>query len=309
MDAGRRAHFAEFYDGPPGGAPVAFVHGNCQAEALRILLAGSPTFPYRTVRVPPAHELTASDLPALAALLSRTALLVSQPVREDYRDLPIGTGQLAGRIRPPARVVRWPVVRFTGLHPYSAIVRHPSDRSAVPPVVPYHDLRTLAYAAGGDLDCPPAGAAQLRAAGNDSVDELARRERLHTDVGVSDLLLGLGVDAVHTVNHPGNKLLVALARRVQAAVGSPADAEDPGRELLGGIRAPLETSVVEALGLDNEPRPDWLVGDEVVSVERVRDAQLGWYLRHPAWVDAGLRRHAHRMRRLGLGIGLGAGRS
>ena len=300
MDPGRRAHYADFYQGPPGTDPVALVHGNCQAESLRILLAGSPTFPYRTVRVPPAHELTVEDLPALDRVLARTALLLSQPVRDDYRDLPIGTGQLGGRPGPASRLVlRWPVVRFTGLHPWSAIVRHPSDRSVVPPVVPYHDLRTLAIAAGGtDRGYPSPD--RLRAVGVDSAAELARRERRFTDVGVSDLLVGLGVAAAHTLNHPGNPVLVELARRVQQAVGAPSDATDPGCPLLGGIRAPLEEPLLTALGLDVAPRPHWLLDGRPVADQRVRHAQLAWYRDHPAWVDSGLHRHADRMRLLGL---------
>jgi hypothetical protein len=75
------------------------VHGDCQAESLRVVLAGSPTFPYRTVRMPPVHGLTAADLPALRALLSRTPLLLSQPVHDDHRDLPLGTRQLASCCR------------------------------------------------------------------------------------------------------------------------------------------------------------------------------------------------------------------
>lgn len=307
MDPGRRAHYGEFYDGLPGDGPLALVHGNCQAESLRILLSASPTFPCRTVRVPPAHELTAEDMPALDELLSRTVLLLSQPVREDYRGLPIGTTQLRARLGA-RRVVRWPVVRFTGLHPYSAIVRHPSDRSAVPPVVPYHDLRTLAAAAGrvrSADDVPGVPAERLRVIGIDSVAELARRERLHTDVGVSDLLIGYGLDAAHTLNHPGNRVLVALARRIQQAVGAPVDAVDPGREMLGGIKAPLEEPVLRAWGLEPQgvdvvARPDWLVDGVPVTVDTVRQAQLEWYASHPDWVEAGLRRHAQPMRLLGL---------
>jgi Polysaccharide biosynthesis enzyme WcbI len=294
VDHARRAHYADFYDGPPAGGPLALVHGNCQAESLRVLLAGSPTFPYRTVRMPPVHELTAGDLPALHALLPRTALLASQPVRDDYRDLPLGTAQLAARLPTGARVVRWPVIRYAGLTPHAAIVRHPSDMAAVPPVVPYHDLRTLASAAGIRRVADP-GPAQLRAAAALSVEELARREELTTDVGVSDVLLGLGVEAAHTVNHPGNPVLRTLARRVQRAAGAPADAADPGRVLLGGIRAPLEAPVLAALGLDAEPRPYWLVDGRPVDDREVREAQLAWYATHPGWVEAGLRRYAERM--------------
>lgn len=294
MDPGRRAHYAEFYDGPPGTGPLALVHGNCQAESLRVLLAGSPSFPYRTVRMPPVHELTADDLPALHALLPRTALLACQPVRDDYRDLPLGAAQLAARLPGDAQLVRWPVIRYAGLAPYTVIVRHPSDMAAVPPVVPYHDLRTLALAAGVPRRCDP-GPADLRAAAAMSVDELARRERLTTDVGVSDVLAGLGVEAAHTLNHPGNPVLVTLARRVQHAAGTPSDAADPGRALLGGIRAPWERPVLDALGLAAEPRPHWVVDGAPVRTEDVRTAQLSWYAAHPEWVAAGLRRHAERM--------------
>lgn len=291
VDPGRRRHYGEFYDG--GSGPVALVHGNCQAEALRVLLAGSPTFVPRPVRVPPVHELTADDLPHLDAVLARTTVLLSQPVRDGYRDLPLGTAQLSARLAPGARVLRWPVIRYAGLHPWTVIVRHPSDMSAVPPVVPYHDLRTLTAAAGLPPAAPPTAAA-FRAAADLTVAELAAREHA-TDVGVSDLLLGLGVEAAHTLNHPGNPVLIALARRIQAALGLPADADQPGRDLLGGIRAPLDHRVLGALGLDAEPREHWLVDGAPVAEADVRAAQLDWYAARPQWVAAGLERHARRI--------------
>lgn len=295
VDPGRRRHYGEFYGG--GSGPVALVHGNCQAESLRVLLAGSPTFTPRPVRIPPVHELTADDLPHLHALLARTQVLLSQPVRDGYRDLPLGTDQLAAHLPPDARVRRWPVVRYAGLHPWTVIVRHPRDMAAVPPVVPYHDLRTLTAAAGLH-PAPPPGATVLRAAAALTVAELAQRERT-TDVGVSDLLTGLGVEAAHTLNHPGNPVLIALARRLQAALGLPADATDPGRALLGGIRAPLDAAVLDALGLAAPPRPYWVVDGAPVDDADVRAAQRDWYAAHPQWVAAGLERHARRLELLG----------
>ena len=262
-----------------------------------MLLAPAPE--PRFVRMPPVHELTAADLPHLHGLLARCTMLVSQPVRDGYRDLPLGTAELAAHLPRGARLLRWPVIRYYGLHPYSAIVRHPSDMARVPPVVPYHDLRTLAAAAGR----PPAdgpGADAVRAVARLSVDELARRER-GTDVGVSDLLCGLRAAAAHTLNHPGNPLLIALARRVQRALGLAVAAADPGRVLLGGIRAPLLPAVVAALELGVAPRAHWIVDGEPVGDDTVRAAQLAWYSTHPQWVAAGLDRHAERMELLGLG--------
>lgn len=300
MDPGRRAHYADFYDGCADPRPLAVVHGNCQAESLRVVLARSAGLPYRTVRVPPVHELEAPDLVPLRALLARCELLVSQPVRPDYRGLPLGTGQLADLLPRDARVRIVPVVRYTGLHPWSAIVRHPSDPALVPPVVAYHDLRTLTAAAGRPAPTAPPGPAALRAVGAASVAELARRERAYCDVGVSDLLPGLGTAAAHTINHPGNPVVVALARRLQDALGLPVDATDPGRALLGEVVAPLEPDVIAALGLDAAPRPHWVVRGAEVPDEDVRRVQLRWYRGHPAWIAAGLERHAERITLLGL---------
>jgi hypothetical protein len=164
-------------------------------------------------------------------------------------------------------------------------------------VVPYHDLRALASASGQPIFGRPSAAAYREIAAR-SLAELDRRERGSCDLGVSDLLTGLGAGAVHTVNHPANGLLIALARRLQAAAGAPADAADPGRELLGGIRAPLDAEVLDALGLDAAPRPDWCVDGRPVPVATVIDRQIAWYRSHPGWVTAGLERYAADLRAL-----------
>ena len=50
-------------------------------------------------------------------------MLVSQPVRPGYRDLPAGHGGAGARRDPGARVVVVPIVRDARLHPYQALVR------------------------------------------------------------------------------------------------------------------------------------------------------------------------------------------
>jgi hypothetical protein len=75
---------------------------------------------------------------------------------------------------------------------------------------------------------------------------------------------------------------------------------DPGRELLGSVRAPLEADVVDALGLGVAPSPDWIVDGSPVDPAAVHDAHLEWYGEHPQWVRAGLERHAERLGMLGL---------
>lgn len=295
---GRRLHYGEFYglrDLPDDDRPLVTVVGNCQAESLRVLLAASGQV--RAVRVPPVFELDADDTALLNALLGHTDLLVTQPVRDDYRGLPLGTAQLARAVPATARTVLVPAFRYAGLYPWQAVVR---SVHGDPPVVPYLDLRTVVEAATGRR--PTAAPAEgIRAVARASLATLTERERRHDTVVASDLVVPAGADAAHAVNHPGNTVLIGTARRVQERAGLPVDATDPGRILLREVFAPLEEQVVDALGLDaGAVRPTWTVRGEPLDPEAVRQVHLEWLAERPDVVDATLERHAPTLQALGL---------
>ena len=296
---GRRWHYGEFYGlrplPPDDGRPLVLVYGNCQSEALRVLLDGALV---RTVRIPPVHELERVDLPDLARTLAQTQVLVSQPVRADYRQLPLGTRQVVSLLPPTSQVVAVPVSRYAGLFPFQAIVR--SAGIGDPPVVPYHDLRTLVEAATGVRAPRRATARAYREIHRDSVAELRSREQRHDTVVISDLLEGAGAQAGHTVNHPGNVVLRGLAARVLDRLGHQIDVEDPGRTLLDSVHTPLAADVLTALCLDAEATEAWLVGGVVVADDEVRDEQLRWYAEHQPMVQAGLTRHRNTLALLRL---------
>lgn len=301
LDSGRARHYRDFYQPAADDRPLWLVVGNCQAEALRLVLDAVPDRPYRTARMPPVHELQTADLPYLRTLLAQTSVLFSQPIRTNYRDLPIGTADLAAVLPPAGRVVRWPVIRYAGLYPFQAIVRHPADRSVVPPVVPYHDLRTVVAARDGvDMFDVQVSADAIRAVAEASVAELARREHLHTDVGVSDVLLGHGAAAAHTINHPGNPVLLDLAARILNLLDVDAIPVARERELLSSVYAPLDERVLNAHGLDVSSRPRWRVGTEEVEPIQVHNAQLDWYRANPDYIPLAMERHGHTMNLLGL---------
>lgn len=299
---GRTRHYGHFYgvdDLPDDDRPFVVLWGNCQAEAMRILLTAGEAV--CGVRVPPVHEIVENDLPHVHRLLRRADVLLAQPVADDYRGLPLGTSQIAAQLRPGARVVRWPVLFYAGLYPYQVLVRHPG--AGDPPIVPYHDLRTLRRAQRGRRQTSTLSPRELAQAYRDLAREsraqLARREDVHGTVVVSDVLDTPCADLAHTINHPGNTLLLAAARRLQAELGWPQDAVDPGRTLLSSVLTPLEPDVLDALGLDVPPRPSFVVGGRPVDTAQVAAAHLDFYARHPGVVAEGLRRHAFTFGRLG----------
>lgn len=292
----RRLHYGEFYQlRTPvrrDNAPTVVVVGNCQAESLRILL--DSTGAVNSFRIPAIHEWTAEDVTLIEHVLRRAEVLVMQPVRDDYRGLPCGTSQLASLLPAQSRVVRFPVLRFDALMPYQAIIRSPNNPSLNPPVVPYHDLRTLAIAAGRDAPEVPVEPAAFRELAALSVSELRLREQDQDTVVVSDFLENWPV--WHTINHPDNGTLIFLARRVLAAIGITGEVGDPGRELLGGLDAPVDPDAARALGATVTGRDSWRPAPS----EDIEQAQLAFYREHPEIVSAGLKRHGKRLEMLGL---------
>jgi hypothetical protein len=99
---------------------------------------------------------------------------------------------------------------------------------------------------------------------------------------------------------PGTSSLGGLAARVQAAAGVSVDVGDPGRDLLGGIRAPVDADVLDALGLTAPARRNWLVHGAEVEPQHVHQVQAACYRADPDWLVAAVARHGGRMDRLGL---------
>lgn len=280
----RRRHYGEFYGLDPLPDDFGVILGNCQAESVR-LVVDSPE--HRFVRVPPVHEMTDADAERLHVLVGAARTVVTQPIRDDYRDLPLGTRQIAAAT--DARVVTVPPVRFAGLHPFQAAIRVPSVEGD-PPTVAYHDIRTLAAAAGIRV-VPSLAPESVRAVGRASVDVLRTREAV-TDVPVSDLFDAVTADHARTVNHPGNAIWLPLGARVLEVLGIPGGPVDPERPLLDSVQAPLAAEVVEAWSLPDAPRAHWIVDGVEIDPADVRAAHSAWYAEHPEFVTAALDRLA-----------------
>lgn len=275
----------------PGDAPLLLVHGNCQAESLRVLCAAALGAEVTSVRIPPVFALTADEVEAFHALVRRTSYLVTQPIVDDYAGLPLGSRQVIELLPASATVAMVPSLRWSALMPTHAIVR--AAGVGDPPGVPYHDLRVLAAAARGDavaeLTEPPADA--VRAVRDRSRHELRIRQDHHDTVDAIPAFEQAGADAAWTINHPGNPVLLAVASAALGRLGLPRDVVDPGRVLLRATTAPLHASTLDALDLSGTPREGWVHDGAAFTEQEIAALQLAWYGQNPQVVQAGLRRH------------------
>lgn len=300
---GRTRHYGGFYgvDALPedDGRPLAVLWGNCQAEAIRQLLAAAPSAPLRTVRIPPVHEIEATDLPHLEGLVGQAQVLFAQPVADGYRGMPLGCDEVATLLPEGGELIRWPVLFDAAVYPFQVLVRQPD--AGDPPMVPYHDLRTLIEAATGTRPATPTDPEPYRVLAQLSQEALAKREEANDTLRVSDALDDRSGGQFHTINHPGNPILMCTAQRMQEAVGGVADVVEPDRVLLRSVLTPHEPEVFDALGLEPEDgREQWLLDGKEVSDDEVRAAHLEFYRQYPGFVEQGLTRHARTIEILGL---------
>ena len=140
---------------PPTGRdrPLAVVYGNCTAEPLRCLLADSLAFSeaYRTEPTAAVHEISSQDTVArLRQTMAEAKLVINQPIRDNYRGMPVGSDQITSAAPPDARRLTIPALFYDGIFPYQVYVRATdSGREEIPHLAGYHDLRFVFCAAQG----------------------------------------------------------------------------------------------------------------------------------------------------------------
>lgn len=285
--------------------PPVIVWGNCQAAPLASLLTEPlAAHGWGVIPVPAVFEVDESDLAAIQDdVLPRAAVLITQPIRDEYRIPGCGSDQLAARLPPDAPVVTIPVTYDTSGFPYQ-VNAHLGDGTRVDaPITDYHDLRTIVAAERGltvdqTLDWWPAPtAAMVTTNAEASRAELQRRET-DLDVHASDLLAG---PAMFTLSHPTNAVLGEIARRILAELDLPGDIQIPEREFLGARRAPVEAVVVDTLGWPDDARRDtWVVNQTALDPAAVIGAHLDFYAEHPDLITDTRRRFAARLELLDL---------
>ena len=247
--------------------PLAVVYGNCTAEPLRCLLADSLAFSeaYRTEPIPAVHEIASLDTVArVRETMAEAKLVIYQPIRDDYRGMPVGSDQITAAAPPDARRLTFPALFYDGIFPYQAYVRA-TDNS------------------------------------RDDIPHLAAYES-RLDIRVTDRLFSAGLHhrSFFTVDHPTNGSLVEIAGRIHAALGLPYDAAPPAHPLVGSYQAPLDADVIAALDLPTRPGTSWTVMDRAVPREQLLAEHLEHYARQPDSVAAAVEEHDERMRVLGL---------
>lgn len=294
-----------------GRAPIALVYGNCQAEALRRILLSHPGMArtFHLLRVPAVHEITRRELALIQRLLPRVEVLIAQPVKSDYRDMPLGTEQVVDRIARGATVVRYPVAFFEGVFPFHVYVnRDAGPIASSAPITDYHDLRIL-HAAGQGWDAATTTAwlaglrldpGWIRRNAEASLAELGRREaeltvRLSAAIQRPENL----TTSFHTINHPTNTLVTQLAQQVLAHLGY-GDAErvrQSRQTYLDHLKAPREPQILRALGTEPDPAEPqtWCTSAGTYSMADVVEAHLGLYAADPQLLAAGLAKHRDRL--------------
>ncbi len=287
-----------------GGERSVVVWGNCQAAPIAALLSGPlAEHGLNVLTVPPVFEIDVAGLDRVREALSTAALLITQPIRDEYRIPGCGSAQLAALLPADGRVITIPVIYDSSAFPYQVNAHRGTGERVDAPITDYHDLRTLVASERGlsadeavawwpepTAEAVTGNAARSRA-------ELRRRES-SLDVAISDQLAD---PVMWTLSHPRNTVLAEVAARILTRLGLTAGVPIPEREFVGARRAPIESAVARALGWpDAAIRSAWVVDQRAVDQRGLLDAQLSWYAARPDIAADARVRFADRLDLLGL---------
>ncbi len=292
--------------------PIALVFGNCQAEALRRILVTHPSFAenYQLLRIPAVHEISSRELSLIQSRLPDVEVFVGQQVKNDYRNLHLGTEQLVAGLSPSAHVLLYPVAYFEGMFPFHVYLNRPGNPLAESaPITDYHDLRTIYAASQGwdvattlrrlaELELDPAW---VQDNADRSLQELAKRETQLT-AKLSETIRKNPTTSFNTINHPVNDLITEVARQLLDHLGY-ADADtvlDSRQVYLDHMEAPREAQVLRALGAEPTPADhvDWKTSAGWFSPAEVVTAHLKQYAADPELLSTGLVKHKARLETL-----------
>lgn len=286
----------------PHRRPTIIVWGNCQAEAIRLILGGTASVSrhFRVLRFPAAHLVTRAQLWPVRRLFRTSDVVIAQLIRDGYRDLPIGTRELSRGSR--GRVITFPVMFYRGLHPFLVYVHADGQLGTPAPLTEgYHDARIIA-AAGARMDADVAlrffeswapSPAFLSDVASRSAAELARREA-ELDVAVSPVIAQLGETAFWTLNHPSNAVLAEAAEQIMGHLGLEPKPAVPRAELLVDVVVPPARASVAGHA------EVWRIGQRSVPFADVVMEHLRFYREHPRVLEVALAEHSALLETSGL---------
>jgi Polysaccharide biosynthesis enzyme WcbI len=239
----------------------AIIIGNCQAQALEIMLSTNEAFTdrFELVSFPAVHEMPEAMVPELHRVIADASVVIPQRIDDGYRGgLGLGTETLA-RLAGSATVVRWPSVFWAGYFPDLCYLRDAAGQPVVDGPFDYHDRAILqAYASGVDVagTCrlleDPERASNALVSARSATAELDARGK-DCDIHITSFIADHFREELlfFTLNHPANLLLGFIAQQITEFIGIPGRVE-PGQipdEVLGSTFYPLHTNHVRALAL------------------------------------------------------------
>ena len=240
-----------------------YVHGNCQASALRWLLSSLDGIEVNSREVHLIDPLNVQDVELYKADISAADIVLTQPIADGYHGVDfLSFNWVKGSARDGATILRFPSIYFRGyaLSHYALEMKgHITD---------YHDVHIAdMYCAGfSDEEC----AAALRSTSfwsSEFVNSeilvslrslMIREERFGLDLRCSSFIAGhLNQEVLfHTFNHPSRKTLVHIGNKFLERIGRPPSLSDDGLEFLDQTSMPLYPSLAECLGLQRFARDE-----------------------------------------------------
>jgi hypothetical protein len=228
-----------------------YVHGNCQAEALRGLL--SEALPDSEINAIQAHQFTTAERLLHLERLASADVLVVMPVGPEVAGPEVSTAWMMAHCRTSARVVVYPSIFYRGDQPSTFAAPELET-----PLAPHVDALLIEAFLGGDPR-PRMSEGFITAERRASLKELRARERSCGAIPVSRYIAANQEKGplFHLFNHPNRKLLAWLAKRILRDLGLRGRVTAKGPDSLDFISMPLHFGDPVRVGGETVPAEEY----------------------------------------------------
>jgi hypothetical protein len=237
----------------------AGVYGNCQSEALRLVLRDHAPFSERfeILNIAPVHQMTAVQRQELIDLAPSLDLLITQSIGDAYA--PATSSAVLASLRPTAQRIVIPGAWFNAYFPDVIYPREPNGAPLRGAPTDYHsyivhraflqDAKKSEALRRLQLEIDPAIVTENLSR---NMAETRMREE-GADVVLSDFIEERfrSEKLFHVVNHPSAPLIFHLADRVLDLLGLPITTQEARSKragLLDVIQWPIPPSIGKAIG-------------------------------------------------------------
>lgn len=118
---------------------------NCQSHPIQQILNSNLKQDHTFLAIKPVYLIQKTDIDNTLANIKEADIIITQPIQDNYANLPIGTTQLRSYKKQTAKIIVIPNLYFEGYHPNFTYIKDQDNKTVSPRVSEYSNTFKTDY--------------------------------------------------------------------------------------------------------------------------------------------------------------------